>query len=111
MNSKAWLAWSLQSHICSAVPGVSTLPLTSRHRPDAELTRGAADAGNDPTSLTTRKAYDLLSDGFGPGFNGQFILVSRVDGPQQLHVSDFPAFAEIAKARVEIEFNRKEGND
>src|SRR4051812_47553575 len=26
----------------SAVPGVSTLPLTSRHRPDAELTRGAA---------------------------------------------------------------------
>ena len=28
------------------------------------------DAGNDPTSLTTRQAFDLLAEGFGPGFNG-----------------------------------------
>src|SRR5580704_4252249 len=26
------------------------------------------DSGNDPTDLTTRQAYDLISDGFGPGF-------------------------------------------
>jgi RND superfamily putative drug exporter len=37
------------------------------------------DSGNDPTSLTTRRSYDLLSDGFGPGANGP--LVIAVDLP------------------------------
>src|SRR3989440_3421393 len=31
---------------------------------------GSSDAGSDPASTTTRKAYDLLAQGFGPGFNG-----------------------------------------
>ena len=35
---------------------------------------GFPDAGQNPTSTTTRRAYDLLSDGFGPGFNGPLIL-------------------------------------
>jgi RND superfamily putative drug exporter len=33
-----------------------------------------ADAGNDPTNLTTRRAYDLLAQGFGPGTNGPLIV-------------------------------------
>jgi putative drug exporter of the RND superfamily len=32
------------------------------------------DASNDPTSLTTRQAYDLLAEGFGPGFNGPLVV-------------------------------------
>ena len=36
-----------------------------------------ADAGNNPTSDTTRRAYDLLVDGFGPGFNGPMILAAN----------------------------------
>ena len=35
-----------------------------------------ADAGNRPTSDTTRQAYDLLSEGFGPGFNGPLLLAA-----------------------------------
>ena len=35
--------------------------------PFFSLRLGVADAGNDPTKLTTRRAYDLLSEGFGPG--------------------------------------------
>ena len=35
-----------------------------------------SDAGNDPAG-TTRKAYDLLADGFGPGFNGPLMLVAQ----------------------------------
>ena len=35
---------------------------------------GVADAGNDPTKLTTRRAYDLLSQGFGPGINGPLLV-------------------------------------
>jgi len=32
------------------------------------------DSGNDPTTLTTRRAYDLLSDGFGQGTNGPLVV-------------------------------------
>ena len=39
------------------------------------------DAGNDPTSLTTRQAYDLLAEGFGPGFNGPLIVAADMQGP------------------------------
>ena len=45
---------------------------------------GAADAGNDPTSLTTRRAYDQLTEGFGPGFNGPLLLAADLRGPQDL---------------------------
>ncbi|XRQ08889.1 MMPL family transporter [Actinomadura welshii] len=36
---------------------------------------GFADAGNDPRGTTSREAYDLLAQGFGPGFNGPLLLV------------------------------------
>ena len=35
---------------------------------------GSSDAGSNPTSMTTRRAYDLLSEGFGPGFNGPLLV-------------------------------------
>jgi RND superfamily putative drug exporter len=36
---------------------------------------GSADAGTDAPDTSTRKAYDLLADGFGPGFNGSLQVV------------------------------------
>src|SRR4051794_16089484 len=39
---------------------------------------GNADAGTDPASTTTRKAYDLLAAGFGPGFNGPLQVVAEL---------------------------------
>jgi RND superfamily putative drug exporter len=45
---------------------------------------GSADAGTDPSSTTTRKAYDLLARGFGPGYNGPLELVARIDNRTQL---------------------------
>ena len=44
--------------------------------PVSDLHLGYPDDGNDPTSLTTRRAYDLMTDGFGAGFNGAFVLVA-----------------------------------
>jgi RND superfamily putative drug exporter len=38
------------------------------------------DSGNDPTNLTTRQAYDLISNGFGPGFNGPLVVVAELPG-------------------------------
>src|SRR3954465_13526500 len=43
---------------------------------------GSGDAGNDNPSKTTRKAYDLRAQGFGPGFNGPLLVAAEVDGTQ-----------------------------
>jgi RND superfamily putative drug exporter len=46
--------------------------------PALSLRLGSSDAGLDPAGTTTRKAYDLLAEGFGPGFNGPFQLVAKL---------------------------------
>jgi RND superfamily putative drug exporter len=46
------------------------------------LRLGFSDAGNGPASSTTRKAYDLLSEGFGPGSNGPLLLVAQMSASQ-----------------------------
>jgi putative drug exporter of the RND superfamily len=48
--------------------------------PVLSLRMGSTDAGNDPKSSTTRQAYDMLSTGFGPGFNGPFQLAADLGG-------------------------------
>lgn len=40
---------------------------------DAQL--GSADAGTNPAGSTTREAYDLIAQGFGPGANGPLLVV------------------------------------
>jgi RND superfamily putative drug exporter len=45
--------------------------------PVLSLRLGLSDAGNDPAATTTRKAYDLLAAGFGPGSNGPLLLVTQ----------------------------------
>ncbi len=46
--------------------------------PFISLRLGFSDAGNGSSSSTTRRAYDLLSDGFGPGSNGPLLLVAQM---------------------------------
>ena len=48
--------------------------------PFFSLRLGMADAGNQPTTDTTRRAYDLLAEGFGPGFNGPLLVVADQQG-------------------------------
>ncbi|MGW3194594.1 MMPL family transporter [Streptomyces sp. NPDC001118] len=59
--------------LAMAVIAVLALPTLSLHL-------GTSDQGNDPRTATTRKAYDLLAEGFGPGVNGPLTLVTRVAG-------------------------------
>jgi RND superfamily putative drug exporter len=42
------------------------------------LRLGFSDEGNYPEETTTRKAYDLLAAGFGPGFNGPLLLSTEI---------------------------------
>ncbi|MEU5043863.1 MMPL family transporter [Streptomyces griseorubiginosus] len=61
---------------------IALLVITVLALPTLGLRLGTSDQGNDPKSATTRQAYDLLADGFGPGVNGPLTLVTRVDGAE-----------------------------
>ena len=60
---------------------VLALPLTG-------MRLGSADQGNNPKEFTSRKAYDLLADGFGPGFNGPILVVADLAGARDPNVTD-----------------------
>ncbi|MFE0106252.1 MMPL family transporter [Streptomyces sp. NPDC059009] len=60
--------------VAVAVMALLALPTLSLHL-------GTSDQGNNPKSSTTRQAYDLLADGFGPGVNGPLTLVTEVHDP------------------------------
>jgi RND superfamily putative drug exporter len=46
--------------------------------PALSMHLGNSDQGNDPTSRTTRRAYDLLTQGFGQGVNGPLLVVAQL---------------------------------
>jgi RND superfamily putative drug exporter len=56
--------------------------------PTLSLRLGTSDAGTDPARTTTRQAYDLLADGFGPGVNGPLTLVTRVSDAEDRLILD-----------------------
>ena len=46
--------------------------------PALALRLGSSDASNDPPGTTTHRAYELLAEGFGQGFNGPLQVVVRL---------------------------------
>ncbi len=59
---------------------VGLVSLLSMAVPLASINLGLSDNGNWSETQTARRAYDLLAEGFGPGFNGPLQLVAEV-GP------------------------------
>jgi RND superfamily putative drug exporter len=59
--------------------------------PALTLHLGLSDAGNDPTHTTTHKAYNLLADGFGKGFNGPLLVVATLPQANDVALSDIAA--------------------
>ncbi|WP_018639654.1 MMPL family transporter [Parafrankia elaeagni] len=52
--------------------------------PFFSLRLGSSDLGNGSESKSTKRGYELLAEGFGPGFNGPFILATEISGPADL---------------------------
>jgi RND superfamily putative drug exporter len=79
-----WFRWSraIQRRplIAALLSGALLLALCI---PTLSLRLGSNDAGTDPPGTTTRKAYDLLAEGFGPGFNGPLAIVAALPGHDQ----------------------------
>jgi RND superfamily putative drug exporter len=82
-NTK-WFHWSRQVQrrpvLATLVSGALLLILCI---PTLSLRLGTNDAGTEPPGKTTREAYDLLAEGFGPGFNGPFVMVAALPGKGQ----------------------------
>ncbi|HEX9258143.1 MAG TPA: MMPL family transporter [Acidimicrobiales bacterium] len=69
--------------------------------PMLSLRLGFSDEGNFPEDTSTRKAYDLLAEGFGPGFNGPLLLVAEITDPAQ--ADDLVAVTEQLAATEGVE--------
>ena len=77
-GSGMWARWSRTVPRYPAVlaaAAVAVMVVVSL--PVLHLRLGFADASNDPTSATSYQAYEMLADGFGPGFNGTLLLVAQ----------------------------------
>lgn len=73
--------------------------------PALSIRLGNADAGNDPAGTTSRVAFDLMSEGFGPGTNGAIVVVADLGAPDALSPGAMadpslapPAIATLARA-------------
>lgn len=65
---KAPLAWLLAALVLLGALGWSAV---------FDVHLGSSDAGTNPADTTTRKAYDLIAQGFGPGANGPLLVVAE----------------------------------
>jgi RND superfamily putative drug exporter len=57
--------------------GVAVVVMLVLAIPTLAIRLGSSDSGSDPSSSTTRHTYDLLAEGFGPGFNGPLLVVAQ----------------------------------
>ncbi|MCW2992920.1 MAG: family transporter, partial [Conexibacter sp.] len=83
-ESSAWARWAgvlERRPIVAAV--LATIAMLILAAPFLSMRLGSSDSGSDPGSTTTRKAYDLLAKGFGPGFNGPLQLVAQAPSATQ----------------------------
>src|ERR1700749_987820 len=71
----AWSRWIQRRPWTAAI--VSGAFLLLLWVPPWTLRLGVNDAGTNPKGQTTREAYDLLAEGFGPGFNGPVTMVAK----------------------------------
>jgi RND superfamily putative drug exporter len=84
-----WLRWSkfVQRKPWS-IAIVSTLVMLAIAAPATALRLGSSDASNDPANQTTHRAYELLAEGFGQGFNGPLLVVAKVPSRENVTSSE-----------------------
>jgi RND superfamily putative drug exporter len=77
-----WHRWATAIERRPVLPAVAALAVVIVIAlPIFSLRLGLDDAGSDPSGTTTHQAYDLLAEGFGPGFSGPLLLVAELPTP------------------------------
>jgi RND superfamily putative drug exporter len=104
-----WIRWSrFVQHRPWPVAIVAALTMLLIAAPAIALRLGSSDASNDPASQTTHRAYELLAQGFGQGFNGPLLVVAKVpNGGGDASVEELrstvaatPGVAAVAPAKI-----------
>jgi putative drug exporter of the RND superfamily len=80
----------------------ATAILLALAAPALGMRLGFPDAGNDPPSTMTRQAYDLISEGFGPGANGPVVIAAELPNPAAR--SDIDALASRLRAEEGVAY-------
>jgi RND superfamily putative drug exporter len=97
-----WRRWSdtVQRRPVPALV-VSLAALGALSVPAFGMHLGFADAGTEDAATTSRQAYDLLAEGFGPGVNGPLVVLARGDGTGELAAAlgDTPGVARVGPPR------------
>jgi RND superfamily putative drug exporter len=74
-----WLRWSMSvERNPRKIAATSAIVMLAIAAPAIALRLGSSDAANDPPSQTTHKAYELLAQGFGAGFNGPLLVAAKL---------------------------------
>ncbi|QXE32978.1 MMPL family transporter [Streptomyces sp. GMY02] len=93
-----WVRWAVnvkrRPRACLAA-GVLLLGILAV--PAASIDLGHLDPGNDPAQTTSRRAYDLMTEGFGPGANGPLTVVVELDAKQTPTSGDRYALADSVR--------------
>ena len=76
-ETSGWRRWAgvLDRHP-RVIAAVALLVMVALALPLGSLRLGLTDQGSNPAGSTTREGYDLLAQGFGPGFNGPLLVVT-----------------------------------
>jgi putative drug exporter of the RND superfamily len=94
------------SHAVQRRPWVAAIAATALllalAAPALGMRLGFPDAGNDPPDTMTRQAYDLNTEGFGPGTNGPLVIAADLPGPEA--EADIDAFAERLRGEDGVAF-------
>jgi putative drug exporter of the RND superfamily len=81
-TSGTWLRWSaFVQRRPRTIAIFATLTMLVIAAPAIALRLGSSDASNDPPGQTTHRAYELLAQGFGAGFNGPLLVVAKIPNP------------------------------
>jgi RND superfamily putative drug exporter len=92
-----WARWSHHVTRHPVVYAVASLAvLLALAAPALDLRLGQTDASQNPTSSTLRRSYDLLADGFGPGFNGPLMIAVDLSGSAGRE-ADLPALVDALR--------------
>ncbi len=100
-RESVWRRWSVmvQSHPWPLAIA-SLLVMLAFVAPVTALRLDNSDAGNDPSNTSSRHAFDLLAQGFGPGFNGPLQLVAEL--PSASHASSLPALRAVVAGTPDV---------
>jgi putative drug exporter of the RND superfamily len=105
-DSGAWARWAdAVRRRPAALAAAAAAVMLVLALPVLQVRLGDSDQGNDPPPSTTRQAYDLLAQGFGPGFNGPLVLVAQDGSPIDAAAlrtlqARLPHIADVASVRT-----------